>query len=109
MNTSFKRNVLIHHVLFYLRNPDSLEDRNTLLAGLKKMSVIPQINHFDIGIPAATNRTVIDRTYSFSWCCIFNSAEEEAAYQIHPLHDAFRNSCEALWEKVVVYDSITLA
>lgn len=108
MNTSFKNKVFIHHVLFYLKKPDHMEDRNDLITGLKKMSAIPQIIHFDIGIPAETNRAVIERNYTFSWCCVFNSAEEEAAYQIHPLHDAFRNSCGHLWDKVVIYDSLTL-
>ncbi|MGI4886805.1 MAG: Dabb family protein [Janthinobacterium lividum] len=98
--------VFVHHVLFYLRAAASDADRAQLLAGLQKMRAIPSIQLAHIGTPAATDRAVIDRTYAFSWLCLFASAADEQSYQQHPLHDDFRHECARYWEKVVIYDAV---
>ena len=36
---------------------------------------------------------------------MFDSAEDEAIYQEHPMHLEFISTCSRLWERVVVYDS----
>lgn len=79
------------------------------MAGLQQLSVVPQIRTFHIGRPAPTNRSVIDASYSVSWLNIFDTAEDEAVYQQHPLHLAFVAECAHLWERVVVYDSEQIA
>lgn len=96
----------VHHVIFYLKDPSSQSDRQKLLEGLQSLEAIPCVL-FDIGTPAATNRPVIVRDYDFSLLCIFNSPEEEAEYQKHPIHDNFRDNYAHLWGKVIIYDSIT--
>lgn len=100
------KNVFVHHVLFYLKNPSSQEDLQALQAGLNKLSKAPTIKMFHIGKPAGTDRGVIERTYALSWLTLFESAEGEAAYQIEPIHLDFVKTCQHLWEKVVIYDSI---
>ena len=107
MNQNIAENIFVHHVLFYLKNPTSVADKNKLLEGLQKLATIECIRFSDIGSPAATNRSVIERDYTYSWLCIFNTAEEEIVYQDHPIHDEFRNNYAHLWEKVVIYDSTT--
>jgi hypothetical protein len=52
-------------------------DKNKLLEGLQKLAKIECVRFSDIGTPAATNRSVIERDYTYSWLCIFNTAEEE--------------------------------
>ncbi len=98
--------LFVHHVLFYLKNPGSEADKAKLLEGLNKLAKVPTIKLVHIGTPAATNRAVIDRGYTFSWLCFFESAADEEAYQKHPIHDDFRNNYASLWEKVVIYDAI---
>jgi hypothetical protein len=107
MNQNIANNIFVHHVLFYLKNPDSIADKNKVLEGLQKLATIECIRFSDIGTPAATNRSVIERDYTYSWLCIFNTAEEEEIYQKHPIHDDFRNNYGHLWGKVVIYDSTT--
>ena len=107
MNQNIAKNIFVHHVLFYLKNPASAADKNKLLEGLQKLATIECIRFSYIGSPAATNRSVIERDYTYSWLCIFNTAEEELVYQGHPIHDEFRNHYAHLWEKVVIYDSTT--
>ena len=100
------KEVFVHHVLFYLKNPGNAADKAKLLEGLNKLANCPTIKMVNIGEPAATNREVIKRDYTYSWLCLFDSAADEEAYQKHPIHDDFRNNYAQLWEKVVIYDSI---
>ena len=97
----------VHHVYFWLNNPDSKEDLEQLVAGLHSLTQIKEIKSYHIGIPAATNRAVIDGSYSISWLNIFNSPEDQEKYQNHPIHLAFVENCSSLWQKVQVYDSVT--
>lgn len=96
----------IHQVYFWLSNPGKEEDHIALVEGLQKLTVIPHILHFHIGIPAATRREVIDSSYAVSWLAIFKTADDQNIYQEHPLHLEFVAACSHLWNKVVVYDSI---
>jgi hypothetical protein len=98
-------NKFVHHVYFWLKNPGSAEDRVALIAGLEKLSKTGIINYFHIGLPAATNRDVIDTSYAVSWLLLFNTAEDQASYQTDPDHLLFVKECSHLWSKVVVYDS----
>ena len=99
-------NVFVHHVLFYTPAAASAADQAKLLEGLQKLQRIPTIHLSHIGTPAATNRAVIDRRYTYSWLCFFASAAAEQAYQEHPLHDEFRRDYARYWENVVIYDAI---
>lgn len=95
----------IHHVYFWLKNPESQEDKNKLIAGLKKLSKVKTIQKFHIGLPAKTNREVIENTYSVSWLLFFKNKAEQDSYQTDPIHLKFIEECSPLWEKVIVYDS----
>jgi hypothetical protein len=99
-------NKFIHHVYFWLKNPDSKEDRIKLLEGLKKLSKVKTIRTFHIGKPAGTHRDVIDTTYALSWFVLFDNAADQESYQRDPIHLKFVEECSSLWSKVVVYDSI---
>ncbi|WP_324677750.1 Dabb family protein [Hymenobacter sp. GOD-10R] len=96
--------LFVHHVLFYATASEA--DQAKLLEGLQKLAGIPSIKMAHIGTPASTNRDVIERTYTYSWLCLFESAAEEEVYQQHPIHDEFRNQYARYWEKVVIYDSV---
>ncbi len=96
----------IHHVYFWLNNPESKEDYNKLIAGLQKLSKVKSIKDFYIGKPADTKREVIDSSYSVSWLLFFNSRADQDLYQVDPVHLKFVEECSNLWKKVVVYDTI---
>jgi hypothetical protein len=96
----------VHHVYFWLKNPASQEDRDALIGGLKKLSAVTTIAEYHIGLPAATNRPVIDSSYAVSWCVLFKTADDQDSYQIDPLHLKFVEECSPLWSKVIVYDSV---
>ena len=98
--------MFVHHVYFWLKNPESKEDLQKLIEGLKKLTKIKYIRMFHIGVPADTNRGVIDTSYSISWLNIFDNKEDEEKYQTDPVHLKFVEECSPLWSKVVVYDSV---
>jgi hypothetical protein len=97
---------LVHHVFFWLKNPNSKEDRNKLIEGLKTLMKIEQLRLGKIGLPAATEkRPVMDDSYSVSWLNFFDDINGQNQYQEHPIHLKFVEECKHLWEKVLVYDS----
>ena len=97
--------MFIHHVFFWLKNPDSASDKADLIAGLETLKAIEGIKMVHIGSPAATHRDVVERTYSVSWLLIFDNLEAEEVYQHHSIHLEFVAKCAHLWTKVIVHDS----
>ncbi|MEO6893775.1 MAG: Dabb family protein [Ginsengibacter sp.] len=104
-----EKNGFIHHVFFWLKNPESKEALEQLIEGLKKLSKTPSIKDFHIGKPANTNREVIDTTYSASWLLVFENAEDQEAYQVDPIHLKFVEECSSLWSKVLIYDTVSVS
>ena len=100
------QDLFVHHVYFWLEHPNSAEEKTALLEGLKKLSKVPSIQQFHIGTAAPTNRGVIDTSYALSWLAIFETAADQDAYQVDPIHLEFVDTCKHLWKKVVVYDSL---
>lgn len=76
--------------------------------GLKQLVTIETIVGKHIGTPASTNRGVIDSSYSYSLLLTFKNKEDQDIYQTHPTHLKFIEECEELWEKLVVYDSVSI-
>lgn len=97
----------IHHVYFWLKNVNSTEDSNLLIEGLKKLAAAPTLKDFHIGIPAGTHRDVVDNSYVASWLALFDSKEDHDSYQIDPIHLKFVEECSHLWDRVVVYDTLS--
>lgn len=101
------KNVLVHHVFFWLKNPDSKEDLAKLIAGVKSLSKIETIRMIHVGVPASTEkRDVVDNSYSVSELMFFDDEAGQKIYQDHAIHQKFIAECSPLWEKVVVYDVI---
>ncbi len=95
----------IHHVYFWLKDPDNEQDLVRLIGGLNKLSNVRTIREWHIGRPAGTRRDVIDSSWSVSWMLLFDDKAAQDQYQVDPIHLEFVKSCSPLWEKVVVYDS----
>ena len=98
--------MFVHHVFFWLKNQDSVADREKLLAGLKGLKPIETIRSVHIGKPATTDRPVIEKSYQLSLMLVFDNLEDQNIYQDHPLHLKFVAECSSLWSKVVIYDAV---
>jgi hypothetical protein len=98
---------VVHHVFFWLKNPDSKEDKAKLVAGIKALKKIETVKDIHVGVVASTEkRDVVDTSWSVSELIFFTDVQGQAVYQDHPLHLEFIKNCSSLWEKVVVYDAI---
>lgn len=100
---------LLHHVFFWLKNADSKEDREKLIAGVKSLAAIETVRSIHVGVPASTEkRDVVDNSYHVSELLGFDDVAGQDAYQIHPLHQKFVEEHQHLWSKVVVYDAVAV-
>jgi hypothetical protein len=100
---------LVHKVFFWLKNPESEEDRNALIKGLKTLKAIETVRAIHVGIPASTEkRDVVNNSYQVSEMLLFDDVEGQNIYQTHPIHLKFVEDCSHLWREVVVYDSIAV-
>lgn len=96
--------MFVHCVYFWLR--DTLSDEESALfdEGVNSLTTIETVRHGYVGTPADTDRPIIDRTYTYGLVCVFDDEEGHDAYQDHPVHDAFRESCSTFWTDVKIYD-----
>jgi hypothetical protein len=100
--------MLIHHVYFWLKEGLSPEDKKKFVQGLESMMQISYLKMSHIGVPADTaDRSVIDSSYSYSWLTVFDSMADHDVYQEDPVHLKFIENCASLWERVLVYDSVS--
>lgn len=98
---------LVHHVLFWLKNPDSRADLEQLLEGVRGLAAIETVRGIHVGVPADTEqRDVVDGSFSVSEILYFDDPAGQAAYQVRPLHQEFVEKHSHLWSRVVVYDVI---
>jgi hypothetical protein len=100
---------LVHHVFFWLKNPESKDDLAKLLAGLRTLTKIESVRGAHFGVPASTEkRDVVDNSFSASEILYFDDPAGQKIYQDHPIHQQFVADCSGLWSKVVVYDAIAV-
>lgn len=100
-----KREPIVHHVFFWLKNPDSKEDRDKLIEGVRTLSKIETVKELHVGIVADTEkRDVVDKSWAVSELIFFHDLAGQSTYQTHPVHLDFVKNYSHLWQKVIVYD-----
>jgi hypothetical protein len=99
--------MFVHSVYFWLQDDLSPERRTKFIEGIRSLTTIDVVKMGFIGVPAATNREIIDQSYSYALVLSFANAADQDAYQVHPVHDAFRENCGGSWKKIVIYDAIS--
>ncbi|MEO5815970.1 MAG: Dabb family protein [Gemmatimonadaceae bacterium] len=98
--------MFVHAVYFYFRENLTLEERATFDTRAKALLTIKGVEHGYLGVPAATDRPVIERGYSKALVLVFADEKAERAYQVDPIHDVFRDECGSFWTSVRIYDSV---
>lgn len=95
-----------HTVYFWLHNPDNPDDRKAFEASLITfIDQSPYITTKHIGVPAKTDREVIDTSYTYSLLLTFKDKATQDQYQEEPAHKQFISESSHLWSKVLIYDS----
>lgn len=96
--------MFVHCVYFWLRDDLSPHDLDAFVDGASRLTTIETVLHGYLGVPAGTDRPVIDRSYSYGLVCVFEDRLAHDAYQIDPIHDEFRDTCSSFWKTVKIYD-----
>ena len=98
-----------HVVLFWMQNPENQEERTQLEKGMKDLIKSSEyIVSAHIGVPAMTDREVVDNSYTYNYTVTFKSREDQDAYQEEPVHLEFIEKYKHLWGRVQIYDSINI-
>jgi len=106
-NSAADKYPVVHHVLFWLKNPTSKADLDKLIAGVKSLGKIKTVRELHVGVVASTEkRDVVDNSWSVSELMRFSDVAGQKAYQDDPIHLKFVEECSPLWEKVIVYDAV---
>ena len=95
-----------HCVFFWLKEHLSPSEEATFQRGLSSLTRITGVVQGSAGPPAATDRPVVDRSYSYGLMVRFEDKAAHDAYQVDPIHKEFLASCGSLWKKVLVYDFV---
>jgi Stress responsive A/B Barrel Domain len=97
-------NMLIHTVYFWLKDGITPTEVATFETGVRSLLTIDSVVGGYVGKPADTvPRPIIDRSYSYGLVAIFDDLAGHDAYQVDPIHDAFRSHA-SLWKRVQIYD-----
>ena len=98
--------MFVRAVYFWLRDDLTEAERQAFIWGIESLKTIEHVQTGHVGVPADTNRPVIERSYSFALVLIFEDRDAHDRYQAHPARDRFREQCAGLWKRVVIYDSV---
>jgi hypothetical protein len=98
--------MFVHNVYFWLHEGLSADDLQAFERGLDLLLSIDTIQRSYRGVPAETDRPVIDRTYSYGIVVVFPDKAAHDAYQVDPKHDRFKDDCARFWRKVQIYDFV---
>lgn len=99
----------VHSVYFWLKNPQSEEDRKAFTTSLRKfLDASKYANTNFIGLPPNVTRDVVDGSFTFSLLVSFTSVENQQKYQEEDVHLTFIEESAHLWNKVIVYDSTSI-
>jgi len=98
--------MFVHHVFFWLKEPNNPEAVNRFEKALAELVTIESIDHYYLGKPADTRRDIIDSSYQYSLLVVFKDKKAHDIYQEHPIHNAFRKINKELTAKVLIYDSV---
>ena len=101
-----RKNMFVHSVYFWLKPDLTEEQRAKFWESVRSLTTIESVRQGFVGPPASTDRPIIDRSYSCALIVIFDDDAGHDAYQVHPVHEKFREECGAFWSKILIYDAV---
>ena len=99
--------MFVHTVYFWLHNDIPQADVARFAEGLRSLTTIESVRFGHFGTPAATDRPIIDRTYSYALVVAFEDEAGHDAYQVDPVHDRVRETLSSCWVDIKIYDFIS--
>ena len=100
--------MFIHNVYFWLKPGLDDEAVDSFAQGLDTLARDPAAKGGYYGVPAATDRGVVENSYTYGLVVLFDNLAAHDRYQEGPVHLEFLAAHSDQWERVVVYDIQTL-
>ena len=97
--------MFVHSVYFWLKPGLGERQVAAFRGGLESLAKAPTVTALYVGTPAATDRPIIDRSYSFALTVVFHDKAAHDAYQTDPVHLAFVDQFGSCWDRVLIYDA----
>jgi len=99
--------MFVHTVYFWLRRDLTEAQRLAFKEeGIDSLKRIPSTTSVHTGVPADTDRPIIDRTYDFSLTVVLEDRTAHDAYQDDPIHHDFVKRFGDFWIQVRIYDAV---
>jgi Stress responsive A/B Barrel Domain len=99
--------MLIHSVYFWLKEGLSAAELEDFQRQLQAIAAIESVRQAHIGVPADTDRPVIEQSYSYGLILSFDDMQGHDFYQVHEAHERFRQECSRYWSRVLIFDVIS--
>jgi hypothetical protein len=105
-----KTGPFVHTVFFWLKNPTHTSDRKAFEKAIRKLiETNPQAISNHLGCPAESEkREVVDNSFTYCYVMIFPDEASQNAYQTDSTHLKFIEEASHLWDRVLVYDSLSI-
>lgn len=97
--------MFVHSVYFWLKPDLSDADREAFGGGLASLKSIESVRAIYIGAPVASERAVVDSSFTMALTVVFDDQAGHVLYQDHPAHTAFAERFGGMWDRLIVYDA----
>ena len=98
--------MFIHSVYFWLKPELTDEEMAAFAKGLRSLAAIESVKTIFIGRPAATDRPVVERGYTFALVVDLGDQAGHDTYAVHPEHLAFVERFKPDWTQINIYDFV---
>ena len=95
----------IHMVFFWLKNTSDKQVDAFKNRTISFLDQVDSIDTYHVGIPASTDRPIIERSYTVALVATFKDNKEHDIYQEHQAHKQFIDDCQHLWDNVKIFDT----
>ena len=95
----------IHMVFFWLKDTSHKKIDFFKNRTVSFLDQIETIDNYHVGIPASTDRPIIERSYTIALVVGFKDKKAHDIYQDHEAHKSFINDCQHLWTCVKIFDT----
>lgn len=96
-----------HCVHFWLRDDLSEADRRRFIEGVRRLGDSAFVGSVRVGVPAGTDRPVVDNSYDVQLLAVFADRDAHDRYQSgDPVHERFIETFRTFWTRVLIYDSL---
>jgi len=99
-----------HVVHFWLKPELSDEQVASFAEGLAGLKDSPNVQEVRVGTPIASERAVVDSSFTYQLLVTFDDSEAHDRYQSSDdsAHEAFIAGFKSFWTKVLIYDALAL-